>query len=277
MKTRGQRTRLLAGMVLLAVTVTLAVRTGLGVRSGARASPQQAETPARANAAPTQALPPAARLRIRVAEGQGETDALLDPTAAAWKRAAPTAILLNRTPRIFPTEPAQDRPIPACQVLALHSSGQLYFRLHWADQTKNQLEAPPAKTGAGGDANHLYKRPTGETSAFADAAAVMVPDHWTGPRFPSLSMGDKHAPVHLYYWNASRGAAVLTASGRATPQPSGQSFPCRSEHAAGHWTVTAAIPDQPEGYPVAFAIWDGQYSDRDGLKFFSVWYVLTRE
>jgi hypothetical protein len=28
---------------------------------------------------------------------------------------------------------------------------------------------------------------------------------------------------------------------------------------------------------VAFAVWDGQYGDRDGLKFFSVWYVLTSQ
>jgi hypothetical protein len=37
------------------------------------------------------------------------------------------------------------------------------------------------------------------------------------------------------------------------------------------------VPNQREGYPVAFAVWDGQYGDRDGLKFFSVWYVLTSQ
>ena len=122
----------------------------------------------------------------------------------------------------------------------------------------------------------MYKRPTAETGAFADAAAVMVPDHWTGPSFPSLLMGDKDSPARLYYWSASWGALELLASGRATPQPNGRSFPCRAHHAQGQWTLTAGIPNQPDGYPVAFAVWDGHFGDRDGLKFFSIWYVLTK-
>jgi hypothetical protein len=36
-----------------------------------------------------------------------------------------------------------------------------------------------------------------------------------------------------------------------------------------------AIPNPRDSYPIAFAIWDGQLGDRDGLKFFSIWYVLT--
>jgi DMSO reductase family type II enzyme heme b subunit len=89
-------------------------------------------------------------------------------------------------------------------------------------------------------------------------------------------MGDAHNPARLYYWNASRGAAVLTASGRATPQPTGEKFTHRARHGAGKWTLTLELPALADGYPVAFAIWDGQFGDRDGLKFFSVWYVLNR-
>jgi DMSO reductase family type II enzyme heme b subunit len=158
----------------------------------------------------------------------------------------------------------------------LRSGGKLVLRLQWDDATKNAPEPPPARTGKGGEPKLLYKRPTGETATFPDAAAVMVPDSWTGPEFPSLLMGDKHTPACLYYWSASRGAEVLKASGRATPQPVGRSVPHRARHENSKWTVTLELPAQPEGYPIAFAIWDGQFADRDGLKFFSIWYVMSR-
>jgi hypothetical protein len=222
-------------------------------------------------------LPPAANLRIRVQDSKIEASALLDPAAAAWAEAQPTAVLLNRTPRIYQTEPLQDHPIPRCEVRALRSGDMLVLRLMWDDKTNNTPEAPLANAGEAGEPKQLYKRPTGETSTFPDAAAVMLPDQWRGPSFPSLLMGDKHSPAQLYYWNASRGAAVLTASGRATPQPSGRSFPFRAQHADGKWTLTIEVPEQREGYPIAFAIWDGQMGDRDGLKFFSIWYVLVRK
>jgi hypothetical protein len=222
-------------------------------------------------------FPPAANLRIQVRDSNVDKEALLDLAAPAWNQAPPASIILNRTPRIYPTEPARDIPAPRCEVRALRSGGKLILRLAWDDKTRNAPETPPAKTvpQSRERPDQLYKRPTGETSAFADAAAVMVPDDWQGPSFPSLLMGDKHSSVHLYYWNASRGAAELTASGRATPQPSGQAFPYRANHTNDQWIVTMELPDQREGYPVAFAVWDGATGDRDGLKFFSVWHVLT--
>ncbi len=142
--------------------------------------------------------------------------------------------------------------------------------------TENAPKAPPRKTGEGGRAEQLYKRPTGQTAAFADAAAVMVPQRWTGPSFPSLLMGDSHTPARLFYWNASRGAEELTAAGRATPAPTGKSFAHRARHAGGRWTLAMELPDRPEGWPLAFAIWDGETGDRDGLKYFSIWYVLSK-
>ncbi|MBL8797486.1 MAG: hypothetical protein JNM56_26535 [Planctomycetia bacterium] len=227
------------------------------------------------NPPPTKMLPPATNLRIRVGTSQAKGEALLDAAASAWDQAASTAIILNRTPRLYQTEPVQERPIPGCQVRALRSGGNLWLRLQWDDPTKNAPEAPPARKGEGGEL--LYKRPTGETAAFTDAAAVMVPDTWIGPAFPSLLMGDKQSPACLYHWSASRGARVMTATGRATPQPTGQTIPHRARHENGLWVVTLALADQPDGYPVAFAIWDGEFADRDGLKFFSVWHVLTKK
>jgi hypothetical protein len=262
-------TALLAATILFVVREKLAARSDSADSSTAVADERSAET--------TASLPPAAQLRILMRESNAEAGALLDPAAVAWKEASPTSILLNRTPRIYQTEPVQAHPIPRCEVRALRSGGKLILRLVWDDKTKNAPQAPPASHGQAGEPKQLYKRPTGETSAFPDAAAVMLPDQWTGPSFPSLLMGDKHSPARLYYWSASRGAAELTASGRATPEPSGRSFPFHAQHADDKWSLTMAVPDQRDAHPIAFAVWDGEFGDRDGLKFFSIWYVLTHD
>jgi hypothetical protein len=259
---------------LVAVLGVLAVASGLhywGRAESHSAAAPDGTTPAE----PTQVLPPAGHLRIPVGESTAKEEALLSPDSGAWSQ-KPTHVLLSRTPRIYQTEPPGDRTAPGCEVRALRSGDRLYLRLVWDDVTRNAPEAPPPLTGEAGDPKQLYKRPTGETSTFPDAAAVMVPERWTGPAFPSLLMGDAHSPARLYYWNASRGAAVLSAAGRATPQPTGESFLHRGLHAGGRWTLTVGLPEPPDDYPAAFAIWDGAYGDRDGLKFFSVWYVLSR-
>jgi hypothetical protein len=225
---------------------------------------------------PARTYAPSANLTIKVSDSQTKTEALL-ADGAAWKQAPATAVLLSRSPRIYHTEPIQNRPVPQCEVRVLRASGRLYLRLQWDDPTENAPKAPPARSGEDGEAKLLYKRPTGATAAFADAAAVMVPDGWIGPEFPSLLMGDRHAPAKLYYWNASTGAEVLKSSGRATPQPVGQTVPHRARHTKAGWTVILELPDLPAGYPIAFALWDGEFGDRDGLKFFSIWYVLLKE
>jgi DMSO reductase family type II enzyme heme b subunit len=255
-------------LLLLAGTAALFRNLWAGTSSGAPQPDYGAAAPAKP---PAKALPPAVRLRILVGESKEPAKILLDPAFRGWHKAKPAAIVLSRTPRIYQTEPATKRPAPACEVRALRATGELYLRIRWEDATKNAPRAAPAvRTGE----KPQVRRPTGHTSAFADAAAVMVPTNWQGPSFPSLLMGDKKTPARLYYWNASYGAEELTASGRATPQRTGESFPHRARHDGRRWMLTLAVPDLPKGYPVAFAFWDGQFGDRDGLKFFSIWYVV---
>jgi hypothetical protein len=219
---------------------------------------------------------PATHLTINAGASQAATEELLGD-GAAWKVMTPTTVLLNRTPRIYQTEPVRERRLPQFEVRLLRAHGRVYLRLQWDDVTENSPKAPLARGGEGGQAKLLYKRPTGATSAFPDAAAVMVPESWSGPEFPSLLMGDRHTPAKLYYWNASTGAEVLKSSGRATPQPVGQAVQHRARHTQAGWILILELPDLPTGYPIAFALWDGEFGDRDGLKFFSVWYVLQKD
>jgi dimethylsulfide dehydrogenase subunit gamma/complex iron-sulfur molybdoenzyme family reductase subunit gamma len=262
---------LLAGALVVAGAAAVALW-----RPGRHADQTRAASspPAAGAEAPAAPLPPAARLRLPVTASQAEEQTVLDPKNEAWDQAGPTTIILNRTPRVYQTEPATPRPAPALEARAIRAGGKLFVRLRWQDATRNAPQAPPRKTGEAGVPEVLYKRPTGETSTFADAAAIMVPERWTGPGFPSLVMGDAKNPVRLFYWNASRGAEEMSATGRATPKPAGRPFAHRAEYADGHWALTAALPDVADGTPVAFAVWDGAHNDRDGLKFFSVWYVL---
>src|SRR5262245_41513044 len=76
-----------------------------------------------------QPLSPATNLRIHVHESMVEPTKLLDSEASAWNQATPTAIILNRTPRIYQTEPARDYQIPRCKIRALRSGGKLILRL----------------------------------------------------------------------------------------------------------------------------------------------------
>lgn len=228
------------------------------------------------NPKPTALVQPAESLRIRVTKSSQSIAGLLDPAGPAWTAATSTTLLLSRTPRVYPSEPVAQGNAPRCTVQAIRSGGQLALKLHWDDPTLNAPAAPAAKTGdGGGEPKNLYYRPTSHPSAFADAAAVMIPNRWNGPAFPSLMMGSAKESVTLYHWNATRGGAVLTASGRTTVQPMpGVKLEHRVSHEAGAWTLTLIVPDQPDGYPLSFAIWDGAQGDRDGLKFFTVWYVL---
>jgi hypothetical protein len=263
---------------LLAAALVLGGAAAVALwRPGRHADQAQAASspPAAGAETPAAPLPPPARLRIRVTASGAEEEALLAPGSEEWGQATPTAVILNRTPRVYQTGPATPRPAPALEARAIRAGGKLFVRLRWADATRDAPQAPPRKAGAAGVPEVIYKRPTGATSTFADAAAVMVPERWTGPEFPSLVMGDAKNPVRLFYWNASRGSEELTATGRATPKPTGRELAHRAEYADGRWSLTAALPGQADGTPVAFAVWDGAHGDRDGLKFFSVWYVLT--
>lgn len=257
-------------------TLLLVLQGAIGSVSGFHTSlnAQQAAPAVSSDKSTVTMLQPPADMRIVISTSETEVKALLNPRDAVWNQSKPTKVLLNRTPRVYQTESNQLRKPPTLEVRAWRTAGKLYIRLQWEDPTENKPVAPQKKSGEGGSAAQLYKQPTGETSTFADAAAVMVPEKWGGGGFPSVVMGDQTTPSNIFYWNASRGTQVLRSSGRATQKPTGDTFNHQANYLEGKWILVDELPDQPDGTPMAFAIWDGQFQDRDGLKFFSVWYVL---
>ncbi len=258
-------------MLLLGALGLALLAVGMGGPVAPKAVPA-ASANETGHAAP--AVAPAGKLRIRLGQADGGSGDMLDPASKGWEAVPATRVLLNRTPRVYQTEkPAPPQP-SAVEVRGVRVGQQVLFRLAWKDATRNAPEAPPRRKDEGDEAARLYKRPTAQTSAFADAAAVMVPESYQGGPFPSLVMGDAHGPVRLYYWNASYGAQQLSASGRAHVEKSSQTFRHQARHDAGQWSLTLEVPAPTTPSPVAFAVWDGENQDRDGRKMFSIWYVL---
>ena len=202
--------------------------------------------------------------------GQAAAEGAIDPASALWKAAPPVSLSLQRTPLVFPTDQPAALEIPSVQVQLLRGFGMVVARLEWQDPSRNASQLPEAKRAWQGD--HLVTQ-SEATNRFWDACAVMAPAGADPSGVsPSLQMGDAAHPVQIFFWDATRGPAVLEARGRATTRRTGKMFPAQSVWAQGKWVVTLQLPDLPPGTPLAFAIWNGEQQDRDGRKYFSVWY-----
>ena len=194
----------------------------------------------------------------------------LDPAAAEWKSAVPVVLALHRTPPLYPTDDPASLEIPSVQAQIIHGSAGNFVRLEWADKTRDAAVLPKAERAWQGD--HLVTQ-SAATDRFSDACAVMIPAKpVTGDLNPSLQMGDAGHPVRIFVWDGTRGAAVMEASGRETTKRTGQSFPAQGQYTAGKWIVTMQISDLQAGAPFAVAIWNGSQQDRDGRKYFTIWY-----
>ena len=230
-------------------------------------------TAATAKAASQPAGAPAVNLTVSAAASQLPADALLDPTAAAWETIASRQVALNRTPPLYDTDPPADSEISSAEVRMVRTGDKLLLRLAWKDATDD--EAVIARPPATPPEQRRMKEHSEASNRFFDATAVMFPTNLsTGVVSPSLQMGDLRLPVTIYYWNAARGAMLMNAQGRGTTKRTGASFPARGVYRDGVWQVALELPAVPAGVPLAFAVWDGSQQDRDGRKYFSVWYRL---
>jgi hypothetical protein len=217
--------------------------------------------------------PPASPgLSIAVAAFNVEVKILANPDAGEWMTLTPKIVSLNRTPRLFETEPASGLQIRDTQLRIARAGGKLLVRLSWHDDTHDAaaIDTAPGTPYEG----RFHRVPTDSTDRFFDAAAVMLPKAGEGPGTPSLQMGDAHDPVTIYYWNAARGAMLMEAQGRETTKRTGATFPAKGRYENGEWAVVFELPIVPAGTPLAFAIWNGSQQDRDGRKYFSIWHWL---
>src|ERR1035441_8713384 len=156
----------------------------------------------------------------------------------------------------------------------LRAVGGTFIRLEWADKTHDTIALPKGERTWQGE--HLVTQ-SEATGRFSDACALMISAKpLAGNLNPSLQMGDAAHPVRIYFWDSTRGPAILEATGRETTKRTGQVFPAQGQYAAGKWAVTMQLSDLPPGTPVAVAIWNGSQLDRDGRKYFSIWQPLRR-
>ena len=211
---------------------------------------------------------------LPIARSGASAEELLAGDAGAWAGAIESAIALNRTPPLFEGDPVDDGVRPDLRVMIARSAGALFVRMRWTDPT----DSTPREAEAVADVGEagIYKKHSTDIDRFADAACVMVPR--TGgaqAAFPSLMMGEAGRPVQLYYWNSVRAFERLEAAGRGTTSRTSEVFPGHARRTDEGWDVVLALPDQPESTPISFAVWDGDQAQRDGLKFYSVWYALA--
>ncbi len=230
-------------------------------------------TPLGAQTKPQPAMGAPAGLTLRVLATSAPADALRDPESRIWDQVGVQRVGLNRTPPLYDTDPPSTLDIPFVEVRLAHAGGKLLVHLAWRDATENS--ATLAKAPDTPPETRVYKEHTQATERFFDAVAVMFPTQASPAGIsPSLQMGDAGDPVTIYYWNAARGAMLMEAQGRGTTRRTGQSFPARGQFRAGGWSVVLEFPELPAGQLLAFAVWNGGQSDRDGRKYFSVWHSL---
>lgn len=208
------------------------------------------------------------------------------PTAATWDRAEAFQIPLRMTPPHLRSDEMPVQSIDTLEVRALAAVDGVAIRIAWRDETANY---PPSRTR--------------DTGSFPDAVAVQFPAGTSGRVLPALAMGSPEEPVNIWRWSAgsdqaeesiSEGFGLLQAVDEE-PRPVGAA----AVRVDGGWAVTlwrpyevapmvtyrGAVPgtarqaervaiEPGARLPCAFAVWNGSYEDRDGLKAVSIWYYL---
>lgn len=175
-----------------------------------------------------------------------------DPLSPAWLAQAPVAVPLYPQASVPPAMKVAGRG--SIKVRAQRGATRLALHLEWADRK------PATVRGVG---------------EFADAAAVQWPQQ-PNAALPYIGMGHRGAPVALWFWRAEGTAELLAAEGfgTLTAQPAG-GVQARGEWKNGVWRVVLSrAASGTDAMPVAFAVWNGDGAERDGLKRLSAWQTL---
>jgi DMSO reductase family type II enzyme heme b subunit len=144
--------------------------------------------------------------------------------------------------------------------------------------------------------------PDGETALFPDAVAVQFPTGESELLLPALAMGSQEQKVNIWRWVAGGEAAeegVAEGFGRLQAVDGETPVRVAGSRVDGGWAVTLWRPYAVEPVvtyrgvesgtggqaervamapgarlPCAFAVWNGAYENRGGLKAVSIWYYL---
>lgn len=199
---------------------------------------------------------------INVMSVQGVDGA--SPQAAIWEKAPVTLVALQAA---FPGHPAiVGTPVTdKLNVQAVRSAERLYVRIAWSDSTANTVIS--------------------DSNKFADGAAVQFPVNGKSDTTPF--MGDVNNPVNVWHWRADGRTQNLIAYGfgsaKLVPFDGLKTASVRTDSG---WAVVLTRPlrvKPNEGaklpnkgaMPIAFAAWDGQNEERDGLKAVTLeWWQL---
>ncbi len=187
------------------------------------------------------------------------------PQAAIWQKAPATEVPLQTAfPGYVSIVGTADTKEVTAQ--AVRADGRLYVRLSWTDPT----------------ANTAIK----DTNQFVDGVAVQFP--MNGKVSTTPFMGDSKNPVNVWHWTANGHVENLFAKGfgtlTAAPIAGLHGTAVRTENG---WEVvfSRSLLAKPglgvslqgrRAIPIAFAVWDGNNQERDGLKAVTLqWWQLS--
>jgi hypothetical protein len=202
-----------------------------------------------------------------------QMDLLLQPTDANWSNYTENSIKFNLTPPVHDGDAIFDGFLPVATAQFARSGNKLLIKLSWGDTSENVTGKGRKYPDAGEE--HIYIQQTESTSNFADAACIMIPQlRQETESYPSLMMGQGDRPVDIYLWRAGEGFSALSGKGRATVARTKIAIIGNVVRSEGGWSVVMQIDNIPSRTPVSFAIWDGGRAQRDGLKYYSLWYEV---
>ena len=212
-----------------------------------------------------------------------------DPTNPVWKKAPAIDVLLRP---LWLKEGYVDR----VRLRSLHNGKEIAFLLEWEDPTKNadveKLEPPGLVLARALKIDHTKSADIPRLEAFGDAAALQFPTKADG--VPSFPMGEAGQVVSIWQWRADRKGdgqgfvdnLAASGFGTLTTQLSLE-VKGKGIWSKGKWRVTFSRPMASGAeaaefvpgkvMPVAFAVWNGAISQRDGEKSVSTWAFLKIE
>lgn len=222
---------------------------------------------------------------LRASSTEASLAEAVAPTAESWARAKVYRIPLRTTP---PHPRSEERPvqtIDTLEVRALAAADGVALRIVWRDETADLR----------GDL-----RP--QLATFPDSVAVQFPAGASESVLPALAMGSPEKKVNIWRWIAGGGKAeesIADGIGRIQTVDGESPVGVRASRVEDGWAVTLWRPYEVEKQityrgvdpgtseraervsispgarlPCAFAVWNGAYENRGGLKAVSIWYYL---